>query len=264
MTVVGAVPVVASWREPETIRARGTVIVVPGRGEHAGVYERFGRRIAADGYRVWAVSDPTFDEARTTAQIQALLDTEPSAEPDRPGPHPRVLVGSDTGALFAAGLVARQGRAGQAGRESAVAGLVLAGLPAATGPAPAALSWDDELAARTSCPTHQGRLAGDDAVRRGALAERVPTAWFGRADPAAVTVPVLGVHGAEDPLSPLAAVRPWYARLPAGELVSIVDGVHDALNDQTHRTAAATVVLFLERLRLGAGAPALARAEALQ
>jgi hypothetical protein len=55
-----------------------------------------------------------------------------------------------------------------------------------------------------------------------------------------------------------------YGRLPSGELVSIAGGRHDALNDQTHRTAAATVVLFLERLRLGVDAPALARSEDLR
>jgi alpha-beta hydrolase superfamily lysophospholipase len=255
VTVAGAVPAVASWREPDGIAPRGTVVVVPGRGEHAGVYERFGRRIAADGYRVWAVSDPADDEVRVSAQISALLDAEPSAEADATGPRPRVLVGSDSGALFAAGVVA----AGEAD----VAGLVLAGMPIEAGSV-AGLSWDDELGVRTACPTHRGRLTGDDAVRRGALAEPVPAEWFARARPAAIGVPVLGVHGGADAVSPLAGVRPWYAQVPSAELVSIADGRHDALNDQTHRTAAATVVLFLERLRLGADAPELARTEVLR
>jgi hypothetical protein len=55
-----------------------------------------------------------------------------------------------------------------------------------------------------------------------------------------------------------------YGRLPSGALVSITGGRHDALNDQKHRTAAATVVLFLERLRLGVDAPTLARSEELR
>jgi alpha-beta hydrolase superfamily lysophospholipase len=240
MTVAGAVPVVASWSEPEGIAPRGTVLVVPGRGEHAGVYERFGRRIAADGYRVWAVSDPTVDEERTARQLAALLDSVLSAEPGETGPPPRVLVGSDTGALWAAGLVA--------GGRPGVDALVLAGLPLGSGPVG---GWAEELAVRTSCPTHRGRLDGDHAVRRGALADPVPTGWAERAQPAAITVPVLGLHGAADALSPLDAVRPWYGALPDAELVAITGGVHDALNDQTHRTAAATAVLFLERLRAG-------------
>jgi alpha-beta hydrolase superfamily lysophospholipase len=251
VTSIHAVPVVASWREPEGIAPRGTVIVIPGRGEHASVYERFGRRIAADGYRVEAVSAPTVDEARTDRQIRALLESAPSAET---GPDPRVLVGSDTGALFAAGLVA--------GGIAGVAGLVLAGLPIA-GPGQM-LSWEDELEARTACPTHQGRLSGDPALRRGAFAARVPDSWFGRARPDRIGVPVLGLHGAADTVSPLEEARSWYAGVPTAELVGITGGRHDALNDQTHRTAAATVVLFLEQLRLGADLPTLARREALR
>ena len=49
--------------------------------------------------------------------------------------------------------------------------------------------------------------------------------------------------------SPLAAVRARYAELPDARLISIAGGMHDALNDATHRTAAAQVVLFLEELR---------------
>jgi alpha-beta hydrolase superfamily lysophospholipase len=249
-----AVPVAASWREPRGVAPRGTVIVVPGRGEHPSVYERFGRRIAADGYRVEAVSAPTVDEARTERQIRTLLASVPSASEGATGPEPRVLVGSDTGGLFAAGLVA-DGVAG-------VAGLVLAGLP--TAGRGRVLSWEDELAARTACPTHRNLLDGDPALRRGAFAPRLPEYWFTRARPEAISVPVLGVHGAADPLSPLDDVRRWFAGVRSAELVGISGGRHDALNDQTHRTAAASVVLFLERLRLGADLPALARLEVLR
>jgi alpha-beta hydrolase superfamily lysophospholipase len=251
---VPAVPAVASWREPRGIAPRGTVIVVPGRGEHPRVYERFGRRIAADGYRVEAVSAPTVDEARTEGQIRALLESPPSVAEGETGPDPRVLVGSDTGALFAAGLVA----AGLPG----VAGLVLAGLP--TRRPGHVLSWEDELEARTACPAHQGRLAEDPALRRGAFAAPVPDSWFSRARPDAIRVPVLGVHGEADAISPLDDARGWFAEVPAAELVGVSGGRHDAFNDQTHRTAAATVVLFLERLRLGADLPVLARPQVLR
>jgi hypothetical protein len=44
-----------------------------------------------------------------------------------------------------------------------------------------------------------------------------------------------------------------------GRLVTIAGGRHDVLNDVTHRTVAATIVLFLERLRLGAKMPEIAR-----
>ncbi|GEL25116.1 hypothetical protein PSU4_40700 [Pseudonocardia sulfidoxydans NBRC 16205] len=242
MSVTSAVPVVASWREPSGVVPRGTVVVIPGRGEHAGVYERFGRRISADGYRVWAVADPAVDADRAEGQIRSLLPAEPG---------PVVLVGSDTGALFAAGLVA--------GGLGGVDALVLAGLPVVGGATPVA--WDDELAARTACPTHQARLGDDSGVRRGALADRVPAGWPAAAEAARIGVPVLGLHGDADTVSPVAGARAWYAGVARGELVTISGGRHDALNDATHRTAAASIVLFLERLRLGADVPAIARVE---
>jgi alpha-beta hydrolase superfamily lysophospholipase len=236
-----------AWDNPPGVAPRGTLIVIPGRGEHASLYQRFGTRLAFDAYRVRAIEDPSLDEESVLASLQALL-----ADPDLPAP--RVLVGSDSGALFALGVVA----AGTV----AVDGLVLAGLP--LGPAPVASEWSDELGIRTACPAHQARLEADPDLRRGALAQELPEQWYARADLAAVTVPVLALHGSDDAVSPLAAVRERFETArPAAPalLVSIAGGRHDALNDATHRTAAATVVLFLERLRLGAGLPALAETE---
>src|ERR1700733_13709322 len=104
----------ASWSEPDGVAPRGTLIVIPGRGEGPELYERFGRRIAGDAYRVHVVSDPVGDPARTTSEVLAI-----TAEV-----RPYVLVGSDTGALFAAGLVA-------SGQVAGVDAVVLAGLPTA-------------------------------------------------------------------------------------------------------------------------------------
>ena len=236
---------VRRWDVPAPVQPRGVLVVVPGRGEHPGVYERFGRRISADGYLVYAVSDPTVDAAATRRQIDEVLAGESAAGP-------RVLVGSDSGASFAVALVT-------AGFDAD--GLVLSGLP--TGPpASAELSWDDELGARTACPAHRGKLADDADFERGALSREVPADWASEGL-APVTVPVLGLHGADDPVSPLGEVRPVYARAQHAELVTITGGRHDALNDQTHRTAAATVVLFVERLRLGADLSPIARTEDL-
>jgi alpha-beta hydrolase superfamily lysophospholipase len=101
-------------------------------------------------------------------------------------------------------------------------------------------------------------------VTRGALYEPLPPDWYERALLAAVRVPVLALHGAADPVSPLDAARTEYAAAPAAELVSLTGGRHDALNDISHRTSAATVLLFLERLRAGGDAPAIAVREELR
>jgi alpha-beta hydrolase superfamily lysophospholipase len=238
---------VLSFDGPEGPAPRATVIVVPGRGEQPGVYTRFGTRLAADAYPVHVVNDPVGREALVRAQIAAVLGA-----PGRP--EPAVLVGSDTGALFAAGLLA-------SGEATHVAGLVLAGLPVPEAPEPAANGWDGELDARSTCPTHRGRINDGELVRAGALYEPVPDGWFERATLDRVGVPILGLHGQEDPISPLEAVRDAYAGAVEAELVSIAGAPHDVLNDRTHRTVAATTVLWLERLREQNGLAPLATRE---
>jgi pimeloyl-ACP methyl ester carboxylesterase len=240
------VPVIA-WNEPDGLIPRGTVVVIPGRGELPTVYERFGRRLAGDAYRVRAVADPVADAELARAQISGLLA-------DSSLPAPRVLAGSDTGALFAI-MLARSGRG------AAVDALLLAGLPARPEAGPAA-SWEEELNARTTCPTHRGRLTAS-AVRRGALYEPVPADWPERADLDGLRIPILGIHGSDDPISPLGQVRDRYAAAPSAELVRITAGRHDVLNDQTHRTVAASVVLFLERIRQDSGPRPIAVQEQL-
>ncbi|AXX31664.1 lysophospholipase [Actinosynnema pretiosum subsp. pretiosum] len=245
-----------SYDNPAHLGPRGTVVVLPGRGEGAAVYERLGARLAADAYRVRITADPALDPAGVAAEVKAVLADEGDA------PRPHVLLGSDAGALFAALLLA----------EGAVAadGAVLAGLPLGDqvgdqvgkpvdGQAP---GWESELDARTTCPTHRARLSDETALHRGSLWTAPPPDWAERAAPEDVVVPVLGLRGADDPLTSADASRDWFSRLPDGELVGIAGTAHDALNNQTHRTAAALVVRFLERLRLGPDLPEAETAEA--
>jgi alpha-beta hydrolase superfamily lysophospholipase len=226
---------VTTWSGPDSVALRGTLVVLPGRGETPAVYERFGRRLAADSYRVHAVTAPSLDPARAADVVAALVA---ESEPDVP----RVVVGSDAGALYAVQLAARS-------QIDGASALILAGLPSAEA-AGAAGDWDAELEARTACTTHRARIS-TGGVQPGELYDGIPAQWFDAAPPQRLQVPVLGLHGADDVVSPLAEVRSWYAKVPRAELVSIAGGRHDALNDQTHRSVAATIVLFLERVRLG-------------
>jgi alpha-beta hydrolase superfamily lysophospholipase len=243
MSVVDRGTETIQWATPEGPAPRGTIIVIPGRGEQPSLYNRFGRRLAADAYHTVAVTNPVDDPARSRHQVAELVEASDS-------PRPLVLVGSDTGALFATQLVA-------SGELQGVDALVLAGLPTtphSEPPRPAGeqpYGWDAELEDRTTCPTHRKVLTGP-GLRRGALYEPLPEGWLGAADLAAVDVPVLGLHGTEDILSPLATARAKYASASTVELASVAGARHDALNDQSHRSVAATVVLFLERLRAGA------------
>ncbi|MEU9287164.1 lysophospholipase [Streptomyces sp. NPDC048275] len=226
----------SSWNEPEGLAARGTLIVLAGRGEHGGVYERFGRRLAFDAYRVRALGDPSDDPS--------VLDRAAKLLADESLPGPKVLVGSDTGALYAAHLAAE--------RTAGIDALILAGLP--TGPWTPG-NWDAEVEARTACPTHQARLTHDPDFRRGALGEAADPPEL-RLD--LVRVPVLALHGADDTVSPVEQALSVYAGHSGVRTVTFNGGRHDVLNDAPHRTAAATVVLFLERLRLSPELPLIA------
>ncbi|RKN04648.1 hypothetical protein D7319_27715 [Streptomyces radicis] len=212
---------------------RGTLVVLAGPGETAAVYRRFGARLAADAYRVVAVPADAADaeEAAEEALAAALAD------PDTP--RPLVLVGSDTGAARALRLARRHA--------DAVDGVVLAGLP--TREATRADAPEAGLDERTACPNHRLVLTREGALDRGA-APPEPLA-----DTEPLRLPLLAVHGGADRISPPEEALPRYRALGAAPLVTVRGGLHDILNDVTHRSVAATVVLFLERLRLGAELP---------
>jgi pimeloyl-ACP methyl ester carboxylesterase len=234
-------PRTLSFHEPAGLKARATLIVIPGRGEQPEVYRRFGSRLAFDAYRVHVVSDPTAAPDVVHAQI---LDRLAAADVE-----PLVLAGSDTGALFAVAL-ARQ-------VPTRVAGLLLAGLPTAR-ESHEQRDWPDELDARTSCPTHRSRITDPALLRRGAVYEPVPAGWIEEADIADIAVPILAIHGQEDSIAPFPTASTAYAACGTAEIVAIANAPHDVLNDQTHRTVAATVVLWLERLRLGGSLASIA------
>ncbi|HWH98112.1 MAG TPA: hypothetical protein VNS80_07070 [Pseudolysinimonas sp.] len=233
MSIVQSVSPAATgeWNEPEGVGARGTLIVLVGRGENADVYRRFGTRIGSDAYRVRTVVDAVQDPAAAREQVAQLLADESL-------PSPKVLVGSDTGAAFALELAAEGAPA---------AAVVIAGLP--TVEHVEAGAWPEELEARTACSTHQGVLAR--TVEKGALWKPLPADLLGIVS-SAVSVPVLAIHGAADAISPASQAIAVYAGLPRHEIAIVAGGRHDILNDVTHRSVAATVILFLERLRLDA------------
>ncbi|RSD12011.1 alpha/beta hydrolase [Amycolatopsis eburnea] len=216
----------ARWLPAEGVTVRGSVVVLPGRGEHPGLYARLGTRLAADGYRVAAVSSP--------GDVAAEL---------RGGPVPVVLLGSDAGAVQAVTLAA----------ELPVHAVVAAGLPLSAD-APADHSWAGELDARTACPVHRALLEADEHLERGALAAEP-------ADLPAVLprVPVLVLHGEADVIASPKAARAFAEMLPAGRFVLVGGGRHDVLNDVHHRSVAAEIVQFVEWLRAGTRGPVLVR-----
>ncbi|MEW1775990.1 alpha/beta hydrolase [Streptomyces sp. NPDC086777] len=239
---------------PEGLLVRGTVVVVPGRGESRATYERFGRRLAADAYRVRVIDPPALGATRLSdvldrfgaALATAVEDTVPEGADGVV--RPLVLAGADTGALAIAALPTGPEPDGVP-RPDAV---VLAGLP---GPgrtaATAAGSWEDELDVRTSCPTHRARLADDTRFRRGTLAEAVDPALLTAAYESEPAVPALLLTGDADPLADRDALDRAAKSWPRARLAVVRGGRHDVLNDLQHRSVAAEVVTFLETLRNG-------------
>ena len=224
---------ITAWDEPVGGTPRGTLVVLPGRGETAASYERFGRRLSADAYKVRLVPVELDDLADTTDRVGKLLADESL-------PSPKVLVGADTGATFAATIAA----------ELPVDAVVLAGLalPGSAG----VDSWEAELEARTACPVHTRVIDQDAGFTRGALNDPLP--WESL-DLTAPDKPVLVLHGSADAVTPPADAAAPYAEVPSARVRLIEGGRHDVLNDLAHRSVAATIVLFLESLRLGPDLP---------
>ncbi|MEV6507670.1 alpha/beta hydrolase [Streptomyces sp. NPDC051642] len=228
---------------PEGLRVRGTVLVVPGRGETRATYARFGKRLAADAYRVRVIDAPDLTTEDLTSLAARLSEAAEGTAVDDGVVRPLVLVGADSGAAAIAALL------GQAagGEPDAV---VLAGLPGlAPGTTPTAGTWDEELDVRTSCPAHRGALTQDPEVRRGSLDDAVPEAVLSAAYDNETAVPTLLLVGDADPLADHEALART-AKSCAGARLSVVHGAHhDVLNDLQHRSVAAEVVTFLENLR---------------
>lgn len=239
MTAIAVTDVPHVWDEPEGVAPRGTLILLTGRGETAATYARFGRRISADAYKVRVVEVDLGDVDAARAAVSALVDDEDL-------PAPKVLVGSDTGATLAALLVG----------DLPVDAAVLAGLALPGAGDEVEAGWEDELEVRSACPTHRGTISADDGFARGALAAPLPWEGISLSVP---EVPLLVVHGRDDRVTPVGeALKPWVGASTVEQQV-VEGGRHDILNDITHRSVAATVILFLERLKLGADLPVIVR-----
>ncbi|MFF3255958.1 alpha/beta hydrolase [Actinacidiphila glaucinigra] len=229
---------------PEGLLVRGTVVVVPGRGETRATYARFARRLAADAYRVRVVDPPEPDPDDPAGSLTRFGERLAHAVEGAPAT-PVVLVGADSGAVAVAALLGRPGRAGV--RPD---GVVLAGLPGRAAPAEDG-GWDGELDVRTSCPTHRDTLTRDPRVRRGSLNAAVPDALLTAAYEAELAPPVLFLAGDADPLTDHDAIA-RAAKSQRRARLSVVRGAHhDVLNDVQHRSVAAEIVTFLETLRNG-------------
>jgi 2-polyprenyl-6-methoxyphenol hydroxylase-like FAD-dependent oxidoreductase len=229
---------------PAGLRIRGTVLVVPGRGETTDTYQRFGRRIAGEAYTVRVLPQPPSADS-TNAALRQLADALDSALPDELN-RPLILVGTDAGAATLSALIAEESPDASWWPDA----VVLAGLPG-YGTHDLEGDWESELNVRTHCPTHRGVLTEDSDVSRGTLSAALADNLLDLTYGSTVDVPHLLLIGDSDPLADRDALAGAAKSLPAARLSVVHSAHHDVLNDLQHRSVAAEIVTFLEMVRNG-------------
>jgi len=235
------------FRPPEGLRVRGTLLVIPGRGEGLDTYRRFGIRIAADAYHVRVVrtAATTYASGNSLDELAAELSTA-MVDLGEELTRPLVLVGTDASAAALAALVAGSQPEASWWPDA----LVLAALPG-FGTHDIGSDWESELAARTHCPVHRSVLTSDASVSRGRISNPIPDDLLDQAYGSTVALPQLLLVGDSDPIADRGALARLTKALPTARLSVVRGAHHDVLNDLQHRSVAAEVVSFLEVLRDG-------------
>jgi acylglycerol lipase len=224
---------------------RSVVVLLHGYGEHLGLYDALGRRLAGDGHAVHAldcVGHGRSDGARASVETwdwyvddaRTLLERGRAQHPGVPV----LVVGHSGGALAAYLLAIRQ--------PGAVDALVLSAAPLQP------LGWmleavlgedpeGDDLDPTALFSTHAEyvhALMYDELVYQGGFRTETLRAmvrtWPEVADALAAArphVPVLLVHGELDPVVPVARSRFLAELLPTATLRAITGDLHDVLNE---------------------------------
>ena len=244
--------------------ARAAVVLLHGYGEHLGLYDALARRLMAAGYAVHALDcvghgrsdgergridswDDYVDDARTLGHIAA--DRHPGA--------PVVLVGHSGGALAAYLLAVRH--------PQLAAAAVLSGGPLrpldwvaaeVAGESPEAGDLDPTTLLSTH-PAYVHALMHDPLCLQGgfhpATIRAVRATWpevaaalsDGRPE-----IPVLVVHGEDDPIVPVPIARDVAAALPQATLRVFPGDLHDVLNEHDRDAVHDEVVDFVGQLAM--------------
>jgi alpha-beta hydrolase superfamily lysophospholipase len=244
---------VRQW-EPDGDPAR-LIVLVHGYGEHIGRYEHVAAALAARGSLVVGPDHQGHGqspgERALVADFEPIVDDLHTVVAEYRRELPVVMVGHSMGGLIATRYAQRY--------PGELAGLVLSG--PAIGLSPVLAGWLD---APPSDPIDGGMLSRDPAVGEAYAADplvyhggwkRETLEAFIAADanivggPGFGDLPLLYVHGAEDPLVPVDFARPLVERL-AGEdtQMHVLDGArHEVFNELDQDATIALVADFAER-----------------
>lgn len=242
------------WAAPEP---RAAVVFLHGFGEHTGVYHRYGFALNAAGIDLWAVdqfghglSPGTRGDFGTIEASSDLADTLTElAEGERPGV-PLIAQGHSFGAVVTLFRLLDQ--------PDRYRGAVISGAPVV--PIPELLDTDTTFELEpgwlSADPFYVDSLENDPLAFVGAdgtsLARELDRAWdrFG-GDLPGLSVPTLAVHGVNDSVAPVSAVRAYADQIGPLQLTEFPGGRHDILNETVHREVATTIVEFIESRVVG-------------
>ena len=241
----------AYYRHWAAAEPRAAVLFLHGFGEHTGLYHRYGFALNAAGIDLWAVDQ--FGHGLSPGQrgdfgsienSSALADSLTElAEQQRPG-IPLLAQGHSFGAIVTLfRLLDRKDR---------YRGAVISGAPLV--PIPELLDADTSFeldpGLLSSDPFYVDSLVNDPLAFVDAdgatLARELDRGWdrFGL-DLPSLSVPTLAVHGVNDPIAPIGAVRAYAEQIEALQLVEFAGARHDILNETVHRDVASAIVEFV-------------------
>jgi alpha-beta hydrolase superfamily lysophospholipase len=257
----------AYYRHWAAAQPRAAVIFLHGFGEHTGVYHRYGFALNAAGIDLWAVDQfghglspgtrgdfGSIEESSDLANTLTELAVGPRASRGGPtrklGTLPLIAQGHSFGSIVTLFRLLGQPESYRAG--------VISGAPLI--PIPEMLdadsSFDLDPGWLSEDPFYLDSLENDPLAFVDAdgapLSRELDRAWnrFGAELPK-LAVPTLAVHGVNDPIAPVGAVRAYAEQIDSLQIKEFPGGRHDILNDTMHREVAEAIVDFVQQHALG-------------
>lgn len=241
----------AYYRHWAAADPKAAVIFLHGFGEHTGLYHRYGFTLNAAGIDLWAVdqfghglSPGDRGDFGTIEDSRALADSLTKlAEAERPGV-PLLAQGHSFGSIVTLfGLLDEPGRY----RAAIISGAPLIAVPELVD---TDTSLDLDLDWLSADPFYLDSMGNDPLAFADAdgapLVRELDRGWdrFG-ADLPSLSVPTLAVHGVDDPIAPIGAVRAYAEQVELLQLVEFAGARHDILNEAEHREVAAAITEFI-------------------
>lgn len=226
---------------------RGRIVILQGRGDDPTYYKRLGNRISVDGYTAFVpakTASSTHDVAQIWNDISEDWDDE----------IPVLAVTVDSAAGFLTHAIAENLL------HTIPDGLILTGIALPdVSPDANTRQEADELALRSACPAHgavvEAAIETESLVTSDVEPIKPVLPKLKDEIKARGTVPSVVIHGSDDVIAPIDQVRLLLQDWTSAEFIAVRTGLHDIINDVNHRTVAAEIISFAERLRQGTNAP---------